>query len=827
MKYQNNSLGGFKLKQTNKYLYLAGLTGLMGLDAGAAFAQSAPALEEIIVTAQRREENLQSTPISVSSIDSERLREMDANTLEGMSNVVPNFSVGNATGQVGNRAAVSIRGVNEALGSIGTSPAVGIYIDDVYFGQPGISFLRLIDVERVEVLRGPQGTLFGRNSLGGAIRYITAKPEFDGFSGYISSTLGQYDRMDLSAAVNIPLSDSLAIRLKGASLSREGYIDRLASAETLGGENTEFASGQLRWQPSSELDVNLGVDRTVRDTDNGPRKIIDYFNFNGGYAPTGGDGGPPPFTAGAARSRAWNSRWGTTPLAYSEAIPDSLYQVAGRNPVQPRLRSISTGVTLNISYDINDSLNLRSITGQRSVDDLNIDNGGFDSGTTYIFNSKSLSSVDFWSQEIQLTGTGDRLNWTAGLYLSREEVSQLDLESHDQRAGFAYGGIMTNNAGDMTIAHEGVFAQGTYDLTERLSLTLGARYAIDDKDYRTSQQATWDAALAAQAVAFGITPLAPPARYPCDVVGLGTCTSIPELRAQNDEDSFTTRLSLEYQWNDDLMTYAAYSEGFKVGGPNDAPQDINISFPNEEMVSYEIGIRSELMDGRLRANATYFWQDNTDKQITVAPAGAGSAAGGFVSPCFGRCIFSAGDVEIQGIELDVLFAATDSLQLHANVGTLDAEWVSVVPGGPATLNSDPALAPDLSYNLGAVLDVPMTSLQFLVDYSYKGDQESSPQDSTTLTIPNYDLWTLRLKYEDPDGRWDASLFCSNCANEEYIVGGNSWAGSTDNTIFNYKPATHPAYSGPNANPNVVVVPEYSYVLVGPPRMVGVDFRYNF
>lgn len=822
----------------------AGFLGLMGLAPLPGLAQTAGgALEEIIVTAQRRAEDLQTTPISVAAFGTERLRDLNAASLGDMASFVPNLSLGNATGRATDKAAISIRGINEALGSIGTSPAVGIYIDDVYYGQPQIQFLRLIDVERVEVLRGPQGTLFGRNSLGGAIRYITRKPEFDAVDGYVTSTMGDFDRLDVSGAVNVPLSDNVAVRVKAATLSRDGYVDRLADNASLGAEDTQFVSAQLRWAPSDRLDVNLSVDSTVRDTDTGAIKLIDYFGFNGGFAPTGGDASPPAFTPGAASSFVWNAVWGGTPRAYSAEIPNSLYQTAGTGTM-PRLRSESTGVTLNISYDINDSLNLRSITGYRSVDEFRINDFDDSATAVHIFDDVSEEGVDFWSQEFQLTGSTERLNWTAGFYFSQEDPFLRGIDSSDPRGGFAFGLINANDIGNMEITHTGIFAQGTYDLTDRLALTIGMRGAEDDKTYRVRQVSTWNAALAAEATALGVSavpappfftpglPLAPPPGFGCDVVTLGTCTNIPELSAQNDEDSLTSRISLEYQWNDDVMTYISASEGFKTGGPNDTAEDINIAFPAEEVTSYEIGIRSELLDSRLRINATYFTQDNTDKQITIAPTAA-AAGGGFVSPCFGRCIFSAGDVEMSGIELDMLFAPTERLQLRANLGTIDAEWTRVVPGGPARLTSDLALAPELSYNIGGSYYVPLASggnLSFLLDYAYKDDQESSQQDSTTLTIPEYDLLTLRLRYEDPDGRWDASIFCTNCADEEYIVGGNAWAGSTDNTPFSYKPASHPAFFGgatANAFPNFLVVPEVTYVIVGAPRMWGLDFRYSF
>jgi iron complex outermembrane receptor protein len=275
------------------------------------------------------------------------------------------------------------------------------------------------------------------------------------------------------------------------------------------------------------------------------------------------------------------------------------------------------------------------------------------------------------------------------------------------------------------------------------------------------------------------------------------------------------------------MLYLSASEGFKAGGTNDNPLDVGIAFQPEEVLSYEFGVRSEFLDDRIRVNATYFTMDYTDKQITVAPT---SAQAGFVNPCFDRCILNAGDGKLDGVELETLFAVTERFELHANAATLDARWTRVVPGAGVSLSSDFALAPELSYNVGGRFDVPTRgggTVAMMLDYSFKGDQETSPQDSTTLTLPEHGLLTLRLKYAATDGKWDASVFCNNCANEEYVFGGSAWGATTANTIYPYKPLDHPAFVSGGISPYLIVVPDISYVLVGPPRMWGVDFRYNF
>lgn len=805
-----------------RYLHLLGVLGITGLNAELGIAQNAVAtLEEVVVTAQRREENLQSTPISVAAFSTERLQDLNVQDPRDLTAYVPNFSMGNATGRSTDKAALSIRGVNEALLSLVTSPAVGVYIDDVYYGQPLLSFLKLIDVERVEVLRGPQGTLFGRNTTGGAVSYITRRPEFDEFSGYVRGTMGDFGRIDVSSAANLPLGDNLAVRLKAASLSRDGYVKRLTDGENLGAEDAVYGSAQLRWQPSDRVDVNLSLDYTRRDTDTGPQKLVDYYAYNGAR-----DISPPPFTPGAASSAAWNFFWGGTPLRYEVEIPDSLYEVAGTGTL-PRLLSETVGFTMNVAANISDSIVLRSITGFRDVDELRRNDLDDDSRVRSVFDDFTDEGVETWSQELQLSGAGDRVNWVGGIYYSDDEYFERGIFTPDPRALGAWGMLNLRNDGRQETTHTGLYAQATFDLTEQMALTAGVRYSEDDKSFRTNQTAEWDFDLAATARQFGLGPVAVPASLGCDPIPTGSCQNIPEIGADQKFDSTTPRLALEYQWTDDLMTYVAASEGFKSGGTNDAPQDVAIAFEPEEVRSYEIGVRSEFADDRVRINATYFTMDYTNKQITVAPT---TAQTGFINPCFSRCILNAGDGEIDGVELESLFAVSDNVQLHANIATIDAGFTSVAPGAGLSLESDFALAPELSYNLGGRFDMPTGNgglVSLLLDWSFTDEQETSPQDSTTLTMPDYELMTLRLKYTSADGTWDASIFCTNCLDEEYVMGGSAWGASTDNTNFSFKPSSHNAFTAGGLLPNLIVVPDVTYVLVGAPRMSGLTFNYNF
>lgn len=776
------------------------------------------ALEKIMVTAQRREENLQSSPVSVFAVGASRIAELGVSDPQTLADFVPNVSMGDGTGRGSAGSQFTIRGIGEARISPVLDPAIGIYIDDVYYGRPQTSFLKLLDVDRVEVLRGPQGTLFGKNSTGGAIRYVTQKPRFDDILGYVKTTFGNYNRLDVKGAVNLPLADDFAVRMSAASLSRDGYVKRLADGEMLGNENTSYGSLQFRWTPANDkLDIHLGLDYTKREADDGATKLIDYFGYNGA-----------PDIGGGAATGNWNRFWGNTPLAYAPEIPSSLYEVAGTG--RPSVNNAeSKGASLNISYLMSNGMTFKAITGYRSVSEYSVRDPDDQAHAYAYFDDIAEEGTDFFSQELQLSGTSfdKRLNWVTGVFYSKDKPFRIELEDRNGAATGSYGALIENDSAHQLTKSFGIYAQGTYDLTEALALTLGIRYTRDDKTYTLSQVTNWDYNLAQYAEQLGAGTLVPRSTAGCDPRPSGSCVSQVPVSGGDTFSSTTPRFALEYQWNDDIMTYVSASKGFKAGGTNDTVADINVSFEPEELWSYEAGIRSEFLDNRVRFNFTYFDMDYKGKQITVSPSQEYELA------CVHRCTTNAGDASIKGWEFEGLFAATQNLTLHANVGQLDAAWTRVVPGAGVSLDSPFARAPELSYNLGGRYNFELDNGMAVVaslDYAYKDDQESSPQDATTLTIPEYSLLNLRLKLVSSSGDWSISLFCSNCANEEYITGGAAWAGATDNTPFDYRSLGHESFvanGGTVANPNLVAPPSISLVNVGAPRMIGVDFKYDF
>ena len=735
----------------------------LAASAAGAPALAQQALEEIVVTAERREAGLQDTPLSVVAFSSERLDELGINDPQAMADFTPNVSIGDGTGRGSGGTSVSIRGVNEARVSPVLDPAVGIYVDDVYYGRPQTAFLRLLDVERVEVLRGPQGTLFGKNSVGGAIRYVTRKPDFDSVNGYVKVAAGDYDRGEIKGAINMPLTERAALRLTAAKLTRDGYVERLSDGVKLGDEDTLFGMAQLRFQPSDNLDINFRLDYTERDTDDGPTKVIDYYRFNNTTDTT--PGGPTSASPGSAATAAWNGYWGSTPRAYDPAIPASLYQVEGSGRI-PELESESFGAGIDLTWTVSDTLSVRSITGYRTVDEFTSRDPDDQANAWTFFDDIAEEGVDFWSQEFQVNGSNfdSRFNWVGGVFYSVEEPYRREIEDRDARNPFQRGMLILNDDALQETKSLGVYFQGTVGLTDKLDLTLGLRYTEDDKTYNISQVATWDSALAQEAIDLGLAPQTPPDYNGCDPSVQPSCVSVAPLSGGDTFDAVTPRVALQYQFTDDVMVYASASKGFKSGGTNDSVADIDTPFEPEELWAYELGVRSEFYDGRARLNATYYYSDYSDKQITVT-----------TSPnCVNRCTTNVGEATISGIEIDATALVTDQFLLRASLGTIDAEWDSIDnPSAGVSLISRFARAPELSYTLGGRYTVDLASTAQIIataDYAYTDEQNSSPQDSTTIFIQDYSLLTLRLAYVAPDARWQASLFCTNCADEEYYLG---------------------------------------------------------
>lgn len=844
---KTNNNEGITMHRTSKSFFAAITSLFVGTGINSAAAADSDAVqkqslfEEVTVTAQRREENIQSVPVSVTAFSAENLEQLSVTDPQQMSDFVPNFSIGTTTGQSSSGAQFSIRGISEAMISPVLDPAVGIYIDDVYYGRPQINFLKLIDLERVEVLRGPQGTLFGKNSTGGAVRFVTKRPDTEYTGGEVTVGLGNFDQRRILGKFNLALSDTTAVRVSAAHTERDGWVDRQSDGVGLGSDDTDFFSAQLRFQPSDQLTIDANVSYSSSEDNGGATKLYDYCTFNSPTEVTSGCGGPPgalsPVSA-FTNVLGWNAVYGDTPLAYNPDIPNDLYSVAGTGRIGST-ETDSTGFSLDITYDISDAVSLRSITGVRKMETLE-DRESNDTPAPGYWDKRVAQESDFWSQELQLNGLAfdGRLNWVSGLFYSVEEPSLLEL--FDPYSGF--NRQIDNSISNFSNRHTnrwvqsggaasrvsdqqqetkslGVFAQMDYSFTDVLTLTLGIRYSEDDKSFTSLETLNWHQDVAdAVLAAVGGTELPgmnlDPADYTvgsCDLSQTGSCVTEERESGGDTFSSVTPRVALEYQIRDSLMVYGAASKGYKAGGVNDAPGSVDVTFDPEEVWNYEIGTRYQ--GERIRANLTAFSMDYSNKLTTVALDPNG--------PCPNtRCTLNAGEASISGVEIETLTFITDSLQLNLSLATLDAEWDSVSPNGGASIDSDFAHAPELSYTIGLRHDTDMFGGQITssVNLAYKDDQQSNGQDATAMTVPDYSIVNGRISYSS-ENNWKLSLYCTNCLDEEYIIGGTSWAGGASNTFW-------PEFQG-SAGSIGHAPPTIGIANVGMPRMYGLDFTYSF
>jgi iron complex outermembrane recepter protein len=708
------------------------------LQAGSALAGEAPVtggLQEIVVTAQRVQTSLQETPVSITQFSSEALKERGISSLLEISAFTPNLQVGSRSGSAGNQGGYAIRGVG--VNATGSSPSVGIYIDDVYFPSGSGNLLSLFDVERVEVLRGPQGTLFGRNTIGGAIQYITVRPNTEDVSGFVEGTGGNFGRVDLSGALNVPLGDTVALRLSLASRERDGYVHDIYSNVDRGSDDTKQGRLQLRWTPTDNLSIDVKAEAVQQETNGRAVTVINVF--------------PTAFLVGLATRHPVPAFRETRPYD-SSLISTSDYSLPGFN--QPEFFNFDYAVgQATIAYQFNDSLTLTSISAYSNSERDSAQD--VDNVPINIIAVTNLDEIDLFTQELRLTGSSDRFNWSTGLYYYDEERTASGTANIGNAPTAPFG-----VANEIISEAWAIYAQGTYDFTDRWSGTLGARYSSEKIDARATQP-------------YVVNP------------------PIPGFNTQpSDSDTYTDTspyVGVNFQVTPDVMTYAKASKGFRAGGFNFSnPPTGLLPFRQEESWTYELGARMEFMDNRLRVNPTLFYNDWTDIQFNA------------LAPPANIFTKNAGDATIKGAELEMQFAATDRWLLDGSVSYLDGEYTRVdsdvtiaklypngsfnpppLPGATVdvvdlTLEDDLQQAPEWKYTAGVRYALPLSNQGQIVanaNYAWVDKVRSAVTRTNFVTLPSYSLLNAQVQYIAPDNRWSLAVFGTNLTDEYYRIGG--------------------------------------------------------
>ncbi len=652
---------------------LAALLPATLLTAAPGFAQTAAAMsseeEEIIVSARRRDERLIDVPVAVSAYGQADLEKLQAIDLAGIQGTAPNLNIVQGRGSAAS-ANIFIRGIGQPDALQTFDPAVGVYVDGVYLSRIQGALLSLGDVERIEVLRGPQGTLYGKNTIGGAISIISRKPSLDTLKVQGSALYGSYNQILLNGYVSAPLvADKLALSVAAQWDKRDGLVTDPRTGRKYNDRDSLTGRAILRAQPSERLELILSGDYTRQ------RNALTL-----GYA-TAPLGGIRPIAA---------NPYGTYDFRASTSFTGDEGQ-----------RLDHWGVSLTANLDLSDAVTLTSITAYRKLrPDLFIDIDATEAELGDVF--VGINQEQF-SQEMQLKWNTERFSGVFGLYYLDETIRSNQQAFADDLFGIPFTRFIDDRQKTRSYA---AFGQATYDLTDKFAVTAGLRYTHEDRDYGR---------LTTVATSPGFQGLFPPFSFP------GSLPAPFNADGRASFGAWTPTLTLSYKPTADTLVYASGSRGFKSGGFNgrangiaDLTQVINgvpqiiTQFRPETVWTYEAGAKGSFMGGRVRLSANAFYSDYNDFQARVG----GGAVGVFP-------VLNAGKLRIWGLETEAAVRPTDNWNVRVSAGYLDAKYrefndsrrpptFSCNPTGNA-VTCEPAFAPPLTLTVGSDYTIPLGS----------------------------------------------------------------------------------------------------------------------
>ncbi len=746
----------------------AGLEPTPGLSDGLA-------IEEIVVTARRREESLQSVPIAVTALNASQLDARQIFEIDQLGSVVPNLQYDKAAPSSGSSSVgqIYIRGIGQSDFTPVTDPGVALYIDGVYFGRSPGNVLDLIDVDRVEVLRGPQGTLFGRNSIGGAIKVHSRRPTPGESSNRLRVRAGNDDWAELAFKSEMSLGESGAAGIAFNRISRDGYVERVADGVRTGDRDRWSIRGSLAWDASEQVDAFLVVDFTQIDENGAPtvsggvndRQPFGAFGnavlpecttvaINPNFDATQGSG-PPTFPPPGLAD-------GNAPGCYgSESRPGPFVSQA-TFPTMSRLDN--AGVAFEVDWTITDRLSLKSTTGYRSIDMLTSRDG--DNTPANIFATRDDYDHEQFSQEIQLEFSNSEpgLNGLFGVFYYDESGFNL-VDVTVPTGALRSGGYYDNQS-------YAAFLHMALDLTERLSLSLGTRHTEDRKAYLPDQFSLGDASAGSAPGLFPPTWPLLEGFYLAPTGPLGAGQRILDFtESRLDFGSTDWSIDLRYQFTGRTMAYVTYSTGYKSGGFDQrfvgpTPDRLPSTYQPETVESFEVGLKSDALNDRLRLNLALFDADYDDLQIIVRES-------------FNPLTFNAGRARVRGGELEITWLPTDGWKLNMSAGHIDAAYRSLTDSAQNSgvrLDNSLVNAPEWSFALGTAYSVGLGragEITTRVDWSWQDEQFSDAVNSPEIRQSQYQLWNASIMWRNPDDRWRVTLASRNLLDETYLVTGNS------------------------------------------------------
>jgi iron complex outermembrane recepter protein len=720
------------------------------------------ALNEVVVTARRTEEPLQKTPVAVTALTMDQLHARSAKDLRDIARFTPNVYMSNTGVQTPDTISMFIRGVGLSDQLATTDPGVGLYIDGVYYARAQGAILDFVDVERIEVLRGPQGTLFGKNTAGGAINVISRPPDPKG-GGLLSLTAGNIGQLEARGYASVPFADTATLGLSGIGKHRDCLGRRMYDDACVGGIDRIGARGYLHWTPRSDLTVDLIGDVTVSRSNMIPNHPVGYdpeqsfFRTYNDLVAAGQIPGGIPYTQ-------------TNP-----GVNPGRYATSGRAPTEHPMDA--HGISLNVEYRAGNST-LHSITAYRDVSSLAFENGGGGTGAIYDPESVYSHTKSHWfSQELRIDGKSfdDRLDYVGGLYYFGE--TGVTNEALPFFAPLQAGWANFNSQDTDSYA---AFMHASYEVFQRLHVSAGIRYTRETKD--------WSAKYAPFA-SFASASFDPNTQTLSLVRGNGAGipnalnadpTSTSPLRRRDTWTSITPKFGVDFQVTPDILLFANVARGARSGGFNGraAAAEATAPFDPEYTLSYEIGEKAEVFDHRVRINATTFYTDYTDLQQTVlacARLPSGECRIGPAGLVFAPVVTNAASARIYGGELEFVALASKELRLEATLGYIDAKFSSVDPAATRAtgLSTDSVVpfVPTWTYSLAAqyALDFGHGALTPRVDYTYRTKVAFNINPGPYGAQGPVGLVNATLTYVDSEDRWIAQLYARNLTDEEYAL----------------------------------------------------------
>lgn len=705
------------------------------------------ALEVIEVTARKTVENIQKVPVALTSVSASDLAEAGISVITEIQRYSPNTTLQTSRGTNSTLTAF-IRGVGQQDPLWGYEPGVGIYIDDVYMARPQGAVLDLLDVSRIEVLRGPQGTLYGKNTIGGAIKYVTN--EMSGDKEFnIEGTLGSYNQTDIKVTGQMPLiEDKLYVGFGHADLSRDGFGEFVIAPTGQDKENynKDLSATRLtlEYHATDDLFFRLAWDKTVDDSNakGGHRLLPSLVDTN--QAPT--------------------------------SIYDSMTNMPTWNSVELE------GISFMARYDINNDTSIKYIGSSReSYSETNID---FDNTPSDIFDVPAIYDDENSSHELQLSHTGEDFTVVGGLFMS-DATSCGHYDAILGHLGRVYSGLLGFSADSFTREVTGcnnsdsvaAYAQGSYNISDKLSLTVGARYTTEEKTAFVNNTVHWGEHYPESGWTDGYVR---PADLP-ETMTLGMDTNgddVLDSAKSADWSRFTPRIGVEYQADAKTMYFASYSQGFKSGTFNPRAEGNEEAADPEVVDSIEFGMKKDWNDV-LRTNITVFSIDHKDRQyIVLADTDDATSIPQYLA--------NAAESKVQGIEAEVTFAATEELTFDVALGYLDAELTQAE--NIATELVGLASTPDYTLNLSANYLMDTDVGYFILSGSYyMRDEYVLYEETDYLSQDAYGLLNLSLNWESLNGDWYGAIHLKNITDEEYLVGGYTFVGKDDDG--NWTPGT--------------------------------------